>query len=257
MTALERTRSAAQRFRVLGDPWALGQVTAAELRALAAVGEVEEALDRLDRDQEAGSAGLPLNALRAQLLVHVGHPDALPAALHLRGVEGIAEQIVANDTIRTLGLAMLQAGRTDEALAQMADLDGAGSPSEHADAGALALALAASGRGDEVAEPSAEWLRAGTYLDRLQHRVGFAFARLQAGAPDAVEAFDAVVADADLTESRLDQAIVRLARAHAWRALGRDDAEEAFQDARSRLAAVGTEALGWERVFVMASGAGA
>jgi tetratricopeptide (TPR) repeat protein len=253
-TALERARSAVRRFHTLGDPWAIGQATGIELRALAAVGGVEEAIDRLDRGEATGMAGLPLDALRAQVLVHVGDPEALPAALHLRGAEGISEQIIANDTIRTLGLAMLQAGRADEALAQMEHLEGSRGPSEYADAAALALALAANRQGDQIVEPAPDKIAAGTYLDRLQLCLGLAFAKLQSGSPDAADAFDAVVADADGTESRLDQAIVRLARASAWRALGRDDADDAAQDAEMRLEAVGTTAPGWARLFAMASG---
>jgi class 3 adenylate cyclase/tetratricopeptide (TPR) repeat protein len=252
-SALERARSAVRRFHTLGDPWAIGQATGIELRALAAVGEVEEAIDRLDRGEATGMAGLPLDALRAQVLVHIGDPEALPAALHVRGAEGISEQIVANDTVRTLGLAMLQAGRVDEALAQMQRLEGSGGPSEHADAAALALALAADVRGDEITERKADQIDAGTYLDRLQHGLGRAFGLLQAGSADAVDAFEALVADADGTESRLDQALVRLARAHAWRALGREDADDATRDAETRLAAMGTTAPGWDRVFSLAS----
>jgi class 3 adenylate cyclase/tetratricopeptide (TPR) repeat protein len=252
-SALERARSAVRRFHTLGDPWAIGQATGIELRALAAVGEVEETIDRLDRGEAIGMAGLPLNALRAQVLVHIGDPEALPAALHVRGAEGISEQIVANDTVRTLGLAMLQAGRVDEALAQMERLEGSGGPSEHADAAALALALAADGRGDEIAAPLAEHMHAGTYLDRLQLCLGRAFGLLQARSDDAVGAFEALVADADGTESRLDQALVRLARAHAWRALGREDADAASRDAESRLHSMGTSSAGWARVFSLAS----
>jgi hypothetical protein len=243
-----------RRFHTLGDPWAIGQATGIELRALAAVGGVEEAIDRLDHGEATGMAGLPLDALRAQVLVHVGDPEALPAALHLRGAEGISEQIIANDTIRTLGLAMLQAGRADEALAQMERLEGSGGPSEYADAAALALALAANRQGDHIVEPPPDKIAAGTYLDRLQLRLGLAFARLQSGSSDAADAFDTLVADADETESRLDQAIVRLARAYAWHALARDDADDAAKDAEMRLEAVGTTAPGWARLFAMASG---
>ena len=253
ITALERARSAVRRFHTLGDPWAIGQATGIELRALAAVGAIEEAIDRLDSGEAIGMAGLPFNALRAQILVHVGDPEALPAALHLRGAEGISEQTVANDSVRTLGLAMLQAGRVDEALAQMRNLDGTGGPSEHADAAALSLAFAADGRGAEIPEPSPDKIHAGTYLDHLQLCLGLAFGRLQTGAADTTAAFDSLVAVADDTESKLDQTLVRLARAYAWRALGRADADDVWDDAHARLAAIGTDASGWARVFDLAS----
>jgi class 3 adenylate cyclase/tetratricopeptide (TPR) repeat protein len=255
LTALERTRSAAQRFRVLGDPWAIGQATGIELRALAASGQVEEAIERLDRGEAIGMAGNPIFSIRAQVLVHAGHPEALAAALHLRGAEGTGESTLDADLRRTLGLAMIQAGRAEEGLAELQGLEGPSGPSEYADAAALALGLVANGRGREVREPSAEQLQAGTYLDRLQLRLGVAFARLQSGSPETVAAFDGLLADADETESRLDQAIVRLARAFAWRALGRGDAEDAMHEAEKSLAAAGTAAPGWVRVFAMASGA--
>ena len=45
-------------------------------------------ITRLESETAMGQAGLPLHILRAQILVHVGDPDALPAALHLRGGGG-------------------------------------------------------------------------------------------------------------------------------------------------------------------------
>jgi hypothetical protein len=77
---------------------------------------------------------------------------------------------------------------------------------------------------------------------------------LQIGAADAPDRFDAVVAASDATESRLDQAVTRLARAHAWQALGRADAQTAANDARLRLGAMGNDAAGWARLFSIATG---
>ena len=50
------------------------------------------------------------------------------------------------------------------------------------------------------------------------------------------------------------QAVTRLARSHAWRALGRADADGATRDAKARLDAIGITASGWERLFSAASG---
>ncbi len=76
---------------------------------------------------------------------------------------------------------------------------------------------------------------------------------MQRGDPDAAASFDTVLAGIDSSESRLDQAIARLARAHAWRALGREDTGDAEHEARARLASLGIDASGWVTVFSAAS----
>jgi hypothetical protein len=60
----------------------------------------------------------------------------------------------------------------------------------------------------------------------------------------------------DATQSRLDQAIVRLARSIAWRALGRDDTSATDREAIARLASLGIEAPGWVTIFTAAAGGG-
>ncbi|HWW44896.1 MAG TPA: hypothetical protein VN180_07470, partial [Acidimicrobiia bacterium] len=120
---------------------------------------------------------------------------------------------------------------------------------------ALALALVAASQTEEARALAEESEEEGTFLDRIQHRMAGAFAALQAGEPGAPAAFDDVVAAADATESRLDQAITRLARAHAWRALGRPDADTVWAEAQDRLTAIGITAAGWSRVFSAAAGA--
>jgi len=251
--ALERARAAVQRFHALGDPWAIGQAMGVELRALAATGAVEEAITRLDSETATGQAGLPLDILRVHVLVHAGDPEALAAALHLAGAEGIEEQTINKDASRSLALALLQAGRADEAVAQVRSYAGVPGFKEHADAAALALALVAAGRTSEAAGVLDRDHTAGTYLDRLQLGLASAFVQLQLGTTDAERAFDAAVVAADATESRLDQAIARVARAHALRALGHDEAESAEREANRRLEAIGTAGTGWVRAFKMAA----
>jgi tetratricopeptide (TPR) repeat protein len=250
--ALERARKAVGRFHTLGDPWAIGQATGIELRAQAAAGEVEAAMDRINSDEATGMAGLPLHVLRAHMLVHVGDPEALPVALHLAGAEGITDQSFGTDAPRALGLALLQAGRADEAVAHLNQLDRDGKAG-YADAAALALALVAAGQTDEVRELAERVLDNGTYLDRLQLALADAFVKLQCNDPDAADAFDAIVATADATESRLDQAIVHLARSEAWRALERSDADDAEREANTRIEAIGTPLTGWRTVFSVAA----
>jgi len=250
--ALERARKAVGRFHALGDPWAMGQATGIELRAQAAAGEVEAAMDRVGSDEVAGITGPPMHMLRAHMLVHVGDPEALPVALHLSGAEGIADQSFGTDAPRALGLALLQAGRTDEAVAHLSELDRDGNAGA-ADAAALGLALVAAGRTDEVFELVGRTLDHGTYLDRLQLGLAEAFAKLQRNDADAADAFDALVATAEATESRLDQAVVHLARSEAWRSLERPDADGAEREANARIEMIGTPLTGWQTVFSVAA----
>jgi tetratricopeptide (TPR) repeat protein len=199
-----------------------------------------------------GSAGLPQHIFHAHMLVHVGDPEALPASLHLAGAEGIDDSSFGTDAPRALGLALLQAGRTDEAIAHLSRLDRDGKAGS-ADVAALGLALAAAGRSDEVTALVERAFDNGTYLDRLQLGMADAFARLQRNDPGAADAFDSLLATADATESRLDQAIVALARGRAWRALGRLDVEDAEREANARLEAIGAPLTGWSTVFSLAA----
>jgi hypothetical protein len=152
---------------------------------------------------------------------------------------------------RTLGLALLQAGRIPEAIAELEEIQASDSAGP-ADAAALALAYAAAHRPDDVLAIGTTGF-VGTYLDHLQLDLARSFALVQQGAPTAAASFDTVLAGIDASESRLDQAVVRLARAHAWRALGREDTGAAEHEANARLASLGIEASGWGRVFGAAS----
>lgn len=249
VVAVERARRAVSRFRLLGDPWAITNSRAVELRAQAAAGEIDAALAPLSDTTDDGMTMLP--AMRAQVLVHLGAPEALRETLHLRVTESVMG--LTGELQRTLGLALLQAGRIPEALVELEPNAEAASAGP-ADRAALALAYAAAGRTREVRALAAGGSE-GTYLDRLQLDLAHAFALLHDGDAQAAAAFDTILSGVDTTEARLDQAIVRLARAHAWKALGRDDAAAAEHEARSRLASLGIEAPGWATIFTAATGA--
>jgi len=247
--AVERSRRAVSRFRLLNDPWAIATSRGVELRAQIALGEIDEAMAHLG--EAAAAAEFSTLTLRAQVLVQLGAPEALAEALHLRATE--SGMGFASELQRTLGLALLQAGRIPEALAEL-EVVAEPASAGPADRAALALGYAAAGRTNDVhALATAD--REGTYLDRLQLGLADAFALLRDGDALAPAAFDTLLSEIDATESRLDQAIVRLARAHAWRALGRDDAEAAEHEANARLASLGIEAPGWVTVFTAATGA--
>jgi hypothetical protein len=218
---------------------------------------VADALDLLDRYVDPTSPAYDF-LVRAQLLVHLGDHDALPAALHVRFRGGAGSEMVATGRL-TLGLALLQAGRVTEAVAELEAARAAGvhklAGSTVAVTAGLSIAYAAAGRHDEARALADAGAGQGTYLDQLQHRIGGAFARLGVGDPGAVAAFDDLVAASDATEARLDQAITRLARAHAWQALQHEEADAAMAEAQARLDALGIGAPGWSRAFALAAGA--
>jgi class 3 adenylate cyclase/tetratricopeptide (TPR) repeat protein len=261
--AVECARDAIAQFGAIGDSWGETQARVVLVRALAAAGRVDDAIAELD-GTALGRAGVPLlsmsgnvrDLVRAQVLVHAGDLDGLAAALHVRGNSDHAYTLGV-EVRMMLGLALLQAGRTDEALvelegsrAQVIDLDtGPGAAARSA----LALALAAAGESERARELAQQGAGKGTYLDQQGCAIGGAFALLQLGDPGAVDAFDALLAAVDETDARLDQAIVRLARARAWAVLGRDDAEAVESDAQCSTASLGRDLAGWDRVFTLAA----
>jgi len=251
--SVEVARKAVARFRVLGDPWAINQAESTELRAMVSAGQIEEAIARAAVPPEDAGIG-PMLALRAQLVVHIGDPEALAAILHIRGDRRAVGQVFSTELRRTMALALLQASRAPEAIAELEPARDEGDLGP-ADRAALALAYVASGNTAEASaltEPDPD-RDPGTYLDRAQLAIARGFAQLQRGAEDTVAVFDDAVDEIDSTQARLDQAIVRLARSHALRALGHPDAADAEHEARARLSTFGITASGWDHVFEKAS----
>jgi class 3 adenylate cyclase/tetratricopeptide (TPR) repeat protein len=257
-TAVMRAKEALAKFSAIGDAWGGAQARSVLVRALGAIGRVEDAIHEInlmdDLEGPGGNVALR-DVVRAQLLVHVGDRDALPSALHL----GTHDDYYTLDAERrmVLGLALLQAGRLAEAVAELEtareQIEDPAAGAGAATAAALALAYVTVGRTAEARVLADDGRERGTYLDQLQSATAGAFAQLQAGDATTAEAFDALVAQADATESTLDQASVRLARARAWRALDRSDAPEAESDAQSRMATMGVDLHGWDRVFTRAA----
>jgi tetratricopeptide (TPR) repeat protein len=245
------------RFQAIADPWGVSQAQGSVVRALICLGRVGDALDLLDAPTRDNRGPLG-RLLRAQVLAHLGSPEALPAALHVGGLDEGSNRELGAAVHLVLGLALLQAGRVDEAVAEIEivrlDRGTPGAGFSVAVSAGLALAYVAAGRSQDARALADAAVGAGTYLDQLQHGLAGAFAALQIGAADAPDRFDAVVAASDATESRLDQAVTRLARGQAWRALGRDDADAADDDARGRLATMGIDGSGWVRLFSVAAG---
>ncbi|MSO79524.1 MAG: hypothetical protein EXQ79_07935 [Acidimicrobiia bacterium] len=261
VAALEHARDAVARFSEIGDRWGETQGRVVLVRSLAAAGRIDDALAELDdgADDRPDNALITANGVRslvrAQVLVHIGSREALPAALHIgANIEGS----MGTELGMMLGMASLQAGRIDEGIAE---LESAREAVADPDAGpgaatrtALALAYVAAARTAEARAFADAGIETGTYLDRQGCALAGAFARLQAGeTQEAVAALDHALAIVDETEARLDQAIVRLARARAFTALGRPDAEEAEADSAAALAALGHDLWGWDRLFSLAT----
>ncbi len=258
--AVQHAEETKARFAAMGDQWGQTQARSTLVRALICLGRVDDAFELLDTDAPADLGWVWTRLLRAQVLVHLGDTDALAAALHLGGMDQYADNGELAASVRlVLGLALLQAGRVVEALAEFdaahQDRTVQDTGSRLAIAAGLALGCVAGDRVEEARRLADTSRGRGTYLDQVQHGLAGAFARLRLGGDDAEAAFDEVVALTDVTEARLDQAVTRLARAHAWARLGRSDADEARRDAQARLDGLGVPAPGWSRLFSLAAGA--
>jgi class 3 adenylate cyclase/tetratricopeptide (TPR) repeat protein len=265
--ALERGNEALTLFRDIHDRW--GEVMA----TMPTIG----ALNNLTRFREcdelvARAAGLvaPMHdpamrrnaaGLQAAVSVHRGDTETARAATaELRRVDEDPHDAVVGDVDRALvtGLMLLQCGEVDESLALLepafaiATDDGP----RYAVGSALALALDAGGRPADALELCEQLsaIRGGSYLDRLYARLAAGFAFVQQGAAsDAAAAFEEAQRAAFATDSRLDRAIVIVARAYAYSALGLPSGHELATEANLALHGASFEANGWRTVFELAA----
>jgi predicted ATPase len=257
--AFEQAERARRRFVDIGNPWGELQATTAVALTLLAMGHVEEARARAERcgvlsTQVSDSMRAAASGLNSAIAVRLGSADALEVT-HA----AITEVGMGFDDHRlAYGIARLQAGLVEDAVASLEDAlaSSVRSGVRFAIAAALALAYAAADRPADALALQAETAGgAVTYLDRIQFALGRAFALLRTGAiEDACTAADEAVALADGTESRLEQAVTRLARAVVLDHIDRPGAHDANRDAMRRLDAIGIEAPGWRRAFALAAG---
>jgi hypothetical protein len=153
---------------------------------------------------------------------------------------------------------LLHAGRAAEAVAEL-DTVAQMVPELSVGPGAAiraarSLALVAAGDFDGAEVEIAAGVT-GSYLDELQLDLADAFLALRRGAVNAADRFDEIVAVIDDTEAELEQAVCRVARAHAFAALGSPDAAAARADADRSLARHDLTMPGWETTFRLAAGA--
>ena len=264
--SLERGNEALALFRDIHDGWGEVMACGPTIRALnnlTRFRECDELCARMaalvvpmhDPAMRRNAAGL-----RAAVAVHRGDPEASLAAIAEITLDDDDPDDAVGDTDRALvtGLTMLQSGLITEAIALLepafhaAEDDGP----RYALGSALGLALDAAGRPAEALAICDELsaIRGGSYLDRLYCRLAAGFAFVQQGAAsDAAAAFEEAQTAAFATDSRLDRAIVIVARSYAYAALDLPSGHELETEANLTLHGAGFDAHGWRTVFALAS----
>lgn len=260
--AVEQAEGALELFRELDDPWGVLQSQAPLCRALACLGRIPDA-ERVIGEMSETATRVPDSTIRqfprvcrASVALHTGTGDAREIAIEIAAVTDGTDSILAEQgTLHAL--ALLQSGDPRAAAATLETVRAGITQDGPAAAAGAALALAhAAGGQAEAARRVCDELseRAVTYLDQLYFALARGFALTQTGdAPGAEQCFWRALEIADRSESRLDQALARLARARAWAALGRTDTGDTQREAAARLESLGLEATTWDRVFRLAA----
>jgi hypothetical protein len=190
--------------------------------------------------------------LEASVLLQRG--DVEPARSLLEALKVPQEERVGwDDYTGAVGLAALQAGDVDEALAMlepsyaMAEHDGAALSL----GSRLALTYAAAHRPADALRVVGELdsRAGGTYSDRMFALWAESMARAQNHEGDARAPVDAAHAIATSTDAPLEHAIAALARASVLEALGDAEAEDVRRDAQRQLDTLRISGRGWSRLF--------
>ncbi len=264
--AIDRSLEARRLFQEIGDQWGEVMSIAPAARALGALGRLDEAEALHDEvasfTDELGDPSLvAIPAVVAGALAsHVGDAERARSEYQTGLDAWNDEQSIGTQEQRVgMSRALLQCGNVAEALSHL-DV-----PRDDSDAllvasgGVEALVLAAAGQPDRAVAITdrANAVPIGSYLDHLEAWIARGLACAQLG-DDACarEACATALALADGTESPLDQALARLAHAHALRVLGDPEAETVGTEARARLDALGLPATGWETAFRLAATGG-
>ncbi len=264
--AIERALEARELFQEIGDRWGEVQSIAPAVRALGCLGRVDEA-DALHSEvatftDEFGDRSLVAipAAIAGALAAHLGDAERAQREYQVGAEAWLDEQNIGNQEQRVgMSRAQLQLGNIQGALAQL-DV-----PRDDTDAllvaagGIEAMVLAAAGQPDRAVALTdrANAVPIGSYLDHLEAWTARGLACAQLGDEEcAREACATALALADGTESPLDQALARLAHAHALRVLDDPEAETVRAEARARLDALGLAATGWDTAFRLAATGG-
>jgi class 3 adenylate cyclase/tetratricopeptide (TPR) repeat protein len=253
--AIEHGERARRRFRDIGNTWGELQATMPIVLSLLGLGRVNEVREELRRgrqlvgDMSDASILSGADMLEASTAIRLGEADALATVM---SAFGPGDQPF-DDHRLVIGIAQLQAGAVQDAVAGLEHGLRAASQSGVSSglAAALVLAYVAADRVDDALALHAEHAEdAITYLDRIWFAFGRAFAcARQANAEEARVGAEDAVAIADGTQARLEQAVTRLARATVLERLHASDARAARDDAEQRLHDIDVDALGWRRLF--------
>lgn len=263
--SLEQGNDALALFRDIHDRWGETMSCVPTIRALNNLTRFRECDELVARMaalvQPMHDPAMRRNAagLRAAVAVHRGDPDAARAAIADIGLTDDPKDHVGDvDRALVTGMTMLQSGDVATAieLLEPAFSISTDDGPRYALGSALALALDAGGRPDDALAvcEQVSAIRGGSYLDRLFCRIAAGFAFVQQGAAsDAAAAFDEAQSAAFATDSRLDRAIVIVARSYAHSALDLPSGHELETEANLALHGAGFDARGWRTVFELAS----
>ena len=262
--AIDASIEAQQRFEVLDDAYGVLQSMIPRARALACLGRLDEARSAIEAMAKAASTTasvvptLPL-ILTLSIGGHLGDAAWLDRA-RPSGAEAAAEGIgiSAEEQQMAGALLMLQRGDVQSArpALERAYQEASSDAAEGAAGGILAMARAADGDAESALSLTTGLveLEVGSYLDRLQAWMARAFAAAQLDRPsEASAAADRAVELADATESPLDHALARLARAVVAERSGLADANRMRNDADERMERLGVTASGWVTAFRLAA----
>ncbi len=258
---VERGNDAVELFRDIGDNWGEVMSTASLVRAHAELGHDGEYASTLERYYDVART-MPDEGMRqfpalVEASVQLQRGNAADAARILGSVElDDPNELGSADTAAALGLAQLQLGNIEGALAalegayRIATDDGP----KLAVGCRLALTYAAAHRCEDARDVLQEMNErtGGTYADRMIALWAESLVHVQTGSGDGRGSVDAAHAIATATDARLEHAIAALARACVVEALGEDDASATREDAERQLASLQITGEGWRRVFEVA-----
>jgi class 3 adenylate cyclase/tetratricopeptide (TPR) repeat protein len=267
MEAITHSTEAREIFESISDRAGELMALAPLVRALAATGAVEEALEVIrttDIREGMTYAGPDTFAglLPAAVALQIGDPDMAERAMAAKPspTEQHEDFVGRGEELVDRGLIALQRGQVEDAIGWLRRADEwAHSDGERAHArGWLAVALCSTGEPAAALDTAASIneLAAGTYLDHAVGATaeGFAFFQLQQR-PEGERAFAKAMGLVDGTGDRLSQAVYRLAYGHALDGLADESAAEVLGDARERLQAMGAAAAGWDTAYALAASA--
>jgi tetratricopeptide (TPR) repeat protein len=260
--ALKNATTARETFVSLSDAWGELQALTPLVQALNVLGRSTEAMAMLEILEEVASHAIDAGMrrvpalMRVSILIQRGSPDALPLAQALQA-EFDDEVFISDEQRTTLGLAQLHHGDVIEALITLNQARAvAGGPGPTAAASvAYASALVAAGQPEEALDVCAATEPiAVTFVDAYRLQIARAFALLRTGDSEGADAaLEAATKIVDGTQSRLDQCLVRLARA-AYMGATNQPATAAAADALERAGTLGYRPIGWEHTYALMAG---